>query len=241
MLNVLEGIFNMIKPIKTRKSYEAVIEQIIDFIRHKKLLPGDKLDSIDILANRFGVSRSVVREALTSLRAMGLIHIVQGEGTFIKDFDAASISIPVTSGLLMKKENVKELFEVRKILEVGAVELAAITRTANDVEKMKLALDAMKENTNSLNEKTDYHFHYEIVKATKNDMLLHLLRSISEIMMETMQDAHMVIFQEEENGNRLIREHELIFESIKKQDPELAKKTMLEHLDGVLALYFPMQ
>src|SRR5699024_5846997 len=155
---------------------------------------------------------------------MGLIHIVQGEGTFIKDFDAASISIPVTSGLLMKKENVKELFEVRKILEVGAVELAAITRTAKDVEKMKLALDAMKENTNSINEKTDYHSPDGIMKATKDDRMEQLIRSRTEIMKETMQDGQMVIFKEEENGNMLIREHELICESIRKQYPELAKK-----------------
>lgn len=221
------------KPIRVRKHYEEVMEQLIHLIRTKTLLPGDKLDSIDTLAANFNVSRSVIREALTSLRAMGLIHIVQGEGTFINNFDAASVSIPVTSGLLMKKENMKELFEVRKILEVGAVELAAINRTEDDLTLMQQALDAMAVENDGLNEKTDYYFHFTIVKASKNDMLLHLLRSISEIMMETMHDAQQIIFNEEDNGQRLSDEHKQIFHAIQNQEVSLAKKAMTQHLQGV--------
>lgn len=223
----------MIKPIRPQKNYEAVMEQMIDLIRKKEILPGEKLDSIEKLANSFRVSRSVVREALTSLRAMGLIDIVQGEGTFVADFDATTISIPPTAGLLMKKEHIKELFEVRKMLEVGAVQLAASQRTTTDLANIKHALLEMGKDATTINEHNDYHFHYAITEAAHNEMLLHLLKSISDIMIETIDEAQQVILSSEIDGKRLIKEHELIYEAIKQQDVSLAMQYMLEHLDGV--------
>ena len=82
------------KPIQRKKSYEKVIDQIVQMIKNKQLKPGDKLDSIENLATQFEVSRSVIREALSGLRAMELIDIQQGEGTFIKNFNASSIAKP---------------------------------------------------------------------------------------------------------------------------------------------------
>lgn len=223
----------MIKPIKVQKNYEAVMEQIINTIREKDLLPGDQLDSIEKLSQRLGVSRSVVREALASLKAMGLVNIVQGEGTFIADFDENSVSIPVTTGLLMNKEHIKELFEVRRILEIGAVKLAAHHRTTNDLADMKSVLDEMNGETTYINEKNDYLFHYAIIKASHNKMLESLLKSISDIMIETIYDAQQIILSSEVEGKRLVKEHMLIFEAIKKQDASLASTYMLEHLEGV--------
>src|SRR5690625_3079677 len=219
------------EPINTKKNYEKIIDQIIEMIKRKQLQPGDKLDSIEKLAAQFHVSRSVIREALSGLRTMGLVHIRQGEGTFIADFHASSISLPITTALLMKKENIIELLEVRKILEAGAVRLAALHRTDEDILELKKALLGMKEN--QLNEKKDYDFHYLIVKASRNTMLINLLRSISEIMIETIRDAQKIILESEINEKKLIKEHELIFKAIKHNQPDQAEKHMLIHLEGV--------
>src|SRR5699024_5861997 len=110
------------KPIKQKKIYEEVADAVIDSIKNGYLKPGDKLDSVAKLAENFRVSQSVIREALSGLRAMGLIHMRQGEGTYVTTYDASRFSLPVTTAFLMKKEDVKELFEVRRILEVRSEE-----------------------------------------------------------------------------------------------------------------------
>ena len=219
------------EPISSKKNYEKVIEQIISMLKQKKLKAGDRLDSIEKLAKNFGVSRSVIREALSGLKAMGLVHIQHGEGTFIADFNANSISLPITTALLMKKEDIKELIEVRKILEVGAVRLAALHHTKEDIIQIDQAILDMK--SNQLDEKTDYHFHLLIIKSSKNKMLMNLLQSISKMMIETIRDAQEIILESEEKKKSLINEHELIYEAIKKKQPEQAAKYMMQHLENV--------
>ncbi|MDR6997848.1 DNA-binding FadR family transcriptional regulator [Neobacillus niacini] len=75
------------KKIKPKKIYEEVAEAIQDMIRTGKIKPGDKLDSVQQLAENFQVGRSAIREALTSLRAMGLVEMKQGEGTYVRLFE----------------------------------------------------------------------------------------------------------------------------------------------------------
>lgn len=224
-------ILMIYEPIRTRKNYEIVIDQIIAMLKNKQLQPGDRLDSIEKLAKHFDVSRSVIREALSGLKAMGLVHVQQGEGTFIADFNATSISLPVTTALLMKKEDVKELLEVRKILEAGSVRLAALHHTEEDIRLIEEALLEMK--NSKLDEKADYHFHYLIVKASQNKMLINLLRNISDIMLETIRDAQKIILESEKNTKVLVTEHERIYKAIKNKQPEQAEKYMLRHLEGV--------
>ncbi|HLR71043.1 MAG TPA: FadR/GntR family transcriptional regulator [Pseudogracilibacillus sp.] len=219
------------KPIQRKKSYEKVIDQIVQMIKNKQLKPGDKLDSIENLATQFEVSRSVIREALSGLRAMELIDIQQGEGTFIKNFNASSIALPITTALLMKKEHIQELLTVRKILEGGAARLAAQNHSEEDIIQLKNLLQEMK--NNKLNEDMDYRFHYLIVKASKNNMLMNLLRSISDIMIETIRDAQQIILESEENTVRLVQEHERILEAIIRKQPIQAEKCMFDHLDGI--------
>ncbi len=217
--------------INSKTSYEKVIDHIILMVKSGKLAPGDRLESIEKLAEKFGVSRSVIREALTGLRMMGLVQIQHGEGTFIADSTHTSFSLPLTTMLFMKKEDIKELLEVRKILEAGAVRLAASYRTTEDLQKLEQVLKEMK--NNQLNEKADYQFHYLIIQASQNKMLRNLLQSISDVMIETIHDAQKIILQEEETSESLIKDHELIYQAIKHQQPNQAENHMLQHIEKV--------
>lgn len=91
------------KQIKTQKIYEEVADALLDMIKNGELKPGDKLDSVQALAESFQVSRSAVREALSALKAMGLVEMKQGEGTYLKEFELNQISQPLSAALLMKK------------------------------------------------------------------------------------------------------------------------------------------
>ena len=112
-------------------------------IKNGTLKPGDKLLPVHQLAEQFQVGRSAVREALSALRAMGLIEMKQGEGTYVKNFDSSSLTKSLNNRLLMKKEDILNLLEVRKVLEVGAVRAAAAKRTEDNLQNMKHWLDEM--------------------------------------------------------------------------------------------------
>lgn len=113
-------------------------------IKNGTLKPGDKLLPVHQLAEQFQVGRSAVREALSALRAMGLIEMKQGEGTYVKNFDSSALTKPLNNMLLMKKEDILDLLEVRKVLEVGAVRAAAVKRTEDNLKNMKHWLDEME-------------------------------------------------------------------------------------------------
>ena len=79
------------KQIKTKKIYEEVADALLEKIKAGELKPGEKLDSVQALSESFQVSRSAVREALSALKAMGLVDMKQGEGTYIREFELQTI------------------------------------------------------------------------------------------------------------------------------------------------------
>lgn len=230
------------QPIRARKIYEEVSDSILSRLKSGYLKPGDKLESVEQLAKHFNVSRSAVREALSGLRAMGVVEMRQGEGTYITHFDASRFSLPAATALLMKREDMRDLTQVRKILEVGVVGLAASSYKDEDLIPMEDALQAMKnaQGKEELGEKADLAFHLAIAKATHNQMLIHLLQSVSGIMIELMRETRRLILYTEEGNVKLFKEHQLIYEAIKDRNSELAQKHMMDHLvavDNVISRY----
>lgn len=223
------------KPVERKKVYEEVADTILHMIKEGQLKPGDKLDSVVQLAESFAVSRSVIREALSGLRAMGLLVMRQGEGTFISQFDASIFYLPVTTAFLMKKEHVKELFEVRKILESGAARSAALNRQQTNLEEMEKIINEMKtaHMDSESGEKVDMRFHLAMVKASHNDILINLMSSVSELMAETIQETRKLYYAMKGREETLIRDHELIYQAVKAKDQNQAEKHLLDHLVGV--------
>ncbi|MGJ7034219.1 GntR family transcriptional repressor for pyruvate dehydrogenase complex [Anoxybacillus eryuanensis] len=231
------------KQIKPKKIYEEVAEAILHMIQTGQLKPGDKLDSVQQLAENFQVGRAAIREALTALRAMGLIEMKQGEGTYVREFDPAMLSFPISAAVLMNKEDVAHLLEVRKLLEVGAAGVAARKRTDEDLRAMQSALTQMREaiGDEELGEKADFLFHMAIAAATKNPLLVSLMNNVSGMMMETMRETRRIwLFAKQATTEQLLEDHIAIFEAIRDQHIELAQERMKEHLghvEKVLASY----
>lgn len=224
------------KQIKPKKIYEEVAEALLSMIKGGQLKPGDKLDSVQQLAENFQVGRSAIREALSALRAMGLVEMKQGEGTYIRQFDADFISLPVTAAVLMKNEDIIHLLEVRKVLEVGTVGAAAAKRTMDDLEKMKEALEHMKEaaGNEELGEKADFNFHMAVASASQNPLLVNLMNNVSEMMLETMRETRRIwLYSKQTSSERLYQEHLRIYEAISEQDASKAQELMLQHLTAV--------
>ncbi|WP_080875679.1 FadR/GntR family transcriptional regulator [Oceanobacillus timonensis] len=228
------------KRIKTEKIYEQVADSLINMIKDGKLKSGDKLDSVEQLAKSFGVGRSAIREALSGLRSMGLIEMHQGEGTYVKAFDAERFTLPVSTAFLMKQNDVKELYQVRKILEVGTAAYAAESHTGKDLEKMEQALQMMidAKGNEQLAEQADADFHMAVAQATQMNLLIHLMGSVSELMSETIRETRRVLLYTKDRSHILYDEHERIYQAIKNRQTNEAREKMYEHLENVEQLLF---
>ncbi|WP_018661993.1 FadR/GntR family transcriptional regulator [Heyndrickxia acidiproducens] len=224
------------KKIKPKKIYEQVANEIIAMIEQGELKPGDKLDAVPQLAEKFSVGRSAIREALTSLRALGYIELKQGEGTFIRSFDVRNLSYPISQAILMDKDDIENLLEVRKILESGAAAVAAEKRAASDLADMHDALREMKRATGNeeLGEQADLAFHLAIVRATQNPLLARLMSQVSDTMVKAMKETRkMMLYSNPSTFGVLYEQHEQILKGIETRDTEKARHGMLDHLQFV--------
>jgi Transcriptional regulators len=225
----------MLKPIKTRKIYEQIVDQIAQLVADGHLKPGDRLPSERELVERFQVSRASIREAISALEMMGLIEVRSGEGTYIREVNIDSAVAPLAWMLFIEKDIELELYEARKILEVQAAGLAAERAKDDEIMDMFKALESMRLDLekHSLGEEADHHFHYAIARATHNKILFRLMNTISDTMQMTLKSSRSKLYKDTSSPERLYQEHYSIYEAIMNHDPEKAQKLMYEHLVGV--------
>lgn len=224
------------KKIKPKKLYEEVAETIYEMIRNGQLKPGQKLDSVQQLSDNFQVGRSAIREALTSLRAMGLVELRQGEGTYVREFETDQITFPLSTAILMNKNDIVNLLEVRKIIEIGAVAAAAKKRTDQQLEILEAALEEMQNSKGNeeLGEEADLKFHLTLAEAAQNPLLCSLLNHVSGLMVETMKETRRVwIYSKQTTMEQLYQEHLDIFQAVKEKDENKAREFMKNHLQNV--------
>lgn len=225
----------MFKPIKTKRVYEQIVEQIKELIRQGDLKPGDKLMSERELSDKLGVSRTSVREALSALSFLGVLESRHGEGTFISEVSEQLLIEPLALFMAMDREASLELLEVRKMMESFAAELAAIRADNEEIDKMRQALELMEQDFKQgiLGEENDAAFHYNIAEATGNKMLVKVMNLISDLLVQNMRTSRQYLFNKKGNAEKLYLQHLNIYNAIREKDPEKAKQAMYNHLSFV--------
>lgn len=222
------------KPIKAKKIYEEVVEQIRLLMAGGALKPGDKLLPERELAERFQVSRASVREAMRALEMLGFVDIRPGDGTFVRDLNTDDIIQPLAMFLAVEKSSLLEMFEIRRIFETASARMAAERATDEEVIQIKTALIKMEEGLNlqdsEKGEEFDTAFHYAVAEATHNALLIRLFRTISEDFSRSVSAARRHLFTEAHNPQKIIDQHDRIHNAIKNHDPQKAAQYMLEHL-----------
>ncbi len=224
------------KQVKTKKISEVIRDQLEEMIRNGDIQPGEKLDSVEKLSASFEVSRSAVREALSALRAVGLVTIRQGEGTFVNKFDFSGMVDPVGRRRILSDKEKQELFQVRKIIEVGVASLAAEHRSEDHLVQLKEALDrmAVAEGGKDLGEQADVEFHLAIAESTGNAVLIEMMQKLSDTLALTMYESRKIsLYAKAQTLNRLHSEHEQIYLAIEAKDADGANSAMMEHLINV--------
>jgi GntR family transcriptional regulator, transcriptional repressor for pyruvate dehydrogenase complex len=170
-----------IQPVRRLKVADSVAAQLEQLITRGDITPGDKLPPERVLAERFGVGRSSMREAIRVVEASGLLRTDHGRGVFVVSDKKA---MPKLSDLLIFDDfTVPELFEVRLSLEPDAASSAARRITAPEVAELQRIL-AEAENPQLSDDafvKLDAELHRTIVAATKNTLLLKLMESIEPL------------------------------------------------------------
>jgi len=223
------------KQIKNNKVYEQIIEQIRELIYEGELKRGDKLPSERQLKKDLGVSRASIREAFSALEMIGLIESRPGEGTFIRDSFDEDIFNPLSLILLLNDNVAEELLELRRVLEIDCVKLAAERATEAEIEEMKSYIDDLLSSSGYEEEsiKADKMFHYTIARASGNKVLLFFMRSISEAMDFHIKNTRTKLVSKEETMSDFVKQHQQIFKALKAHDPEKAGAEMKNHLDYV--------
>ncbi|MDQ0286186.1 GntR family transcriptional repressor for pyruvate dehydrogenase complex [Desulfofundulus luciae] len=228
-------MYDALKPIKPRKIYEEIIDQVKQLIAEGVLNPGDKLISEKELAEKLQVGRSAVREAFRALEAMGILEIRPGEGTFVRRVEPQALINVLSLVLIMDRDTTEELMELRKILEVESAGLAALRHTPEELALMEEALAQMEADIKAgdLGEKADWKFHYAIAEATHNSLLVELMNTIAGTMQRVLRTARMQLYMTPGTPQRLLNEHKAIFLAIKEGRDQDARRAMFDHLDKV--------
>ena len=207
---------------------ETIVEHVRDLLERGALRPGDRLPPERALALETGVSRSSVRVGLRALATMGIIHSRHGSGTFIADGPPALESEPLHFLAALHGFSRDEMFEARRLLEVGVAGLAAtrasgeqLAAIAEEVTSMFASLDNPQDFL-----RHDIRFHRAVAAASGNPILASVVEMLSEVFYERRRETVGRARDLKESAEM----HRRIYMAIRQRDAAAARDTMDRHL-----------
>jgi DNA-binding FadR family transcriptional regulator len=208
-----------------------VVAGLKDKILAGELPPGHKLPSESELIEEFGVSRTVVREAVTRLRAEGLVETFHGRGSFVLAVPESS-SFTVGSAALRTHRDVLDMIDFRLGVESEAAALAAARGTAAARTAIQSALDAFAAAAPEDAVEADFRFHRAVTAASGNRFYLDLLDSLGPLMIMLPRTRLGAAYSLTDTGHvdRVRREHDNIAVAVIAGDPDGARAAMRVHL-----------
>ena len=218
---------------RARTLGHELVESLGDRIRDGRLLPGDKLPTEAAFMGEFGVSRTVVREAISKLQASGLVETRHGVGTFVVGLgDSAAFRIAPEQ--LATLRDVVAMLELRIGVETEAAGLAAQRRTAQNLVVMRDAIEAFAQAVEAGRDavNADFRFHQEIARATQNAHFANLLATFGapSIPRARLDPSRPADEERQAYLRRVNAEHGSILDAIENQDVEAARAAMRTHL-----------
>lgn len=227
------------RPLKVASLASQVATLIEEQCIASGLAPGDKLPSEGELAAEFGVSRVVVREAMKTVEARGLVHRHQGKRAVIAEPNARPIEDYVTRSAQMDKRNVLELTEVRKALEVHGARLAAaqiaINRDGYDgqLTRAQALIAEMYGCPPSADDRAtlDVAFHHVLAELSGNVILAQMLGALDRPLHASRRQHHQASIDAGAPPRRWADEHQAVLDAITSGDAPRAVAAMEDHLD----------
>jgi GntR family transcriptional repressor for pyruvate dehydrogenase complex len=221
-----------IEPLEREpRLYERLVDKILDLISSGAWKPGYRLPPERELSDAFGVSRTVVREAIKALEARGVVESIPGSGVSVRlaDFNMVSRSLQTYMQLSSRVDFEIRLNEVRRVLEVEMVALAAARRNSEQLTKLHEICQQMRAGGNTAKEmaELDFQLHVTLAEATQNDLfkvlLAPLINQLRDQIILTWEDFPRPV-------NLVFEQHEAIVAAVENRDAEAGRQAMIKHL-----------
>ncbi|SDR89328.1 FadR/GntR family transcriptional regulator [Microlunatus soli] len=206
----------------------VVARQLLQLLTSGDLAPGSRLPPERALAERLGVGRSAVREAIASLEILGVVQVRPGSGSYLRGGTSELLPRTLSWGLLLAASRTEELLEIRSGLEGQATGLAAERATEAQVRDLKKYLDRMQRNLDRPKAfiESDVRFHTAIAHAAGNEVLADLLQTIRSLLQVWTERGLSTRAQADD----AYAEHAEVYEAIAAHDPQRAAERMAAHM-----------
>lgn len=215
---------------RPRSLTQVLVDRFTGRIRNGELRPGDRLPPESEIVAREGVSRTVVREAISRLQAAGLVETRHGIGSFVlAPSDSFSVTVEAAAPLTLR--DVLEVLELRISLESEAAGLAAARRTEEHLLEMRRALAAFEESLAAGEDavKPDFEFHLQVARATGNRYFEDVMSRLGTTTIPRTR-VHLAAGGAQDYLRTVQSQHEAIYRAIAARDPEAAQTMMRVHL-----------
>jgi GntR family transcriptional regulator, transcriptional repressor for pyruvate dehydrogenase complex len=226
----------MLKAVRKKRAFEDIVTQIRQLIEKGRLKREDRLPTERELSETFKVSRATVREAIFSLETMKLVQRRQGDGTYVVASSEEALVQPLAKSLFHEKDNLIEIFSLRKIVEPEIARLASENRTAEELNELEqIVKEHEREVSGGGNPiQTNADFHRLLARAARNRVLERLLLALFDLLTKTREK----FLQTEDRKRKSLEGHHEILAAIRRGDGPAARLAMSRHLQGVEDVVF---
>jgi len=223
--------------VEAEKLSHSVVRQIEQLILRGILRPGERLPSERELSERFGVSRPSLREAVAELQDRGLLATRAGAGIYVADVLGSAFSPALIQLIASHEEAVFDYIAFRRDLEAIAAERAAVHGSDTDlkvIDAIFRKMEAAHRKRNAADEaELDAEFHIAILEASHNVILLHMMRSIFDLLKQGVFFNRQMMFRQRTTRDLLLDHHRAINDALQARDAAAARSAVEEHLTYV--------
>lgn len=223
--------------VEAEKKSTKVAAQILKIIWNGAFQPGDRLPPERTMAKEMGVSRHVVREALSALQIVGIIESRPGDGTYVHRASTSSTLEAQVMAVLEENEDPFEVLEARRALEGGVMQIALTRLKAPDFAKLEALLLRMREATAAKDLdaflEADRLFHLTIAEATQNAVIRRAVLTLLEPMHQKLWKEMKRQYLFPRHSQDLLKLHERILNALRSRDREVVRQAVEEHFDTV--------
>lgn len=223
-----------VKPVSKKSISEEIVDQIRAMIEQGELAIGDRLPAERRLAEMFSVSRTTVREAIKIMAESGVIESRQGSGTFVSEAGEQRSSL--VDAILKGKPGMRDVLEVRKMMEPEIAALAAQNASPSDVNRLEAVLYEQEAaiQAGESGSGSDLRFHQLLAETSGNVVLREMVIALHDALTENRADE----FQSPERKEASLAAHRAIVEAVKGGQGMQAERAMRDHLEEVERIMF---
>ncbi|MCD0489981.1 FadR family transcriptional regulator [Pedobacter sp. MC2016-14] len=231
----MKSFIETIKSIEVESPVDKIIKQLKQLITSGQLQPGDRLPAERMLAEKFGVGRSYVREAILRLEFYGLLKTNPQSGTYVAGLSLKVLDNIITDVIKFSKDDFNAMLEARYYLELDAVRLAAERRTEQDIEALRAAMTDYENKIDSGVDavEEDMIFHIKIASASKNSVIESMILILIPDLIKNIVENKIC---GENRGIQAKNEHREILQAIIDQDIDAAENAIAAHLNDMFQI-----